>query len=902
MEVFDGPHHINTHPTKRLAKLSGVQLGKGCSGLNSRHNHGLRVRISFRTAIFACALCAVSTLWAKPDELQSFLENHCLDCHNNETQKGALNLESLGFELGQGGKFNTWVVVHDKVKAGEMPPKKKRRPQADERAAFLKPLAAALGQAERKRVAKAGRATVRRLNRFEFENSLREGLYAPWLLVANMLPEDGTAHLFNKVAERLDVSHVQITKFYEVAEYALRVALDTAAHKSNTQKFYAREEGHMKSALRWKPNIQTAATRASIPLRGTTPQPEIIRGNQPMTVGPSNPEVREQEAVGFVSGTYTATTKYDFTRVHVPIDGLYKIRMKTYTFLAGPNGASGGEDHGLTGGRKAWWRPSRTVAFPGTRSEPITLYSVSRNGDSRWLAVYDSHPEPSVSECQVILKKNEIIRPDATRLIRTRPGWTGNANATREGVPGFALNWLELEGPMQNEWPPASFTAVAGDMPYKLEGGVKLVPEDASRDARKLLLNFMKRMYRHPVNDAETDKYLSIFERSQALGRDFTDSIIAACSTILCSSDFLYLNAKPGPLSQSQLASRLSFFLWNSPPDEVLAQNNRLAEPETLREQTDRLLDDPRAERFVNSFLDYWLDLRDILANAPDATLYPDYYLDDELTEASVFETRAFFTELIAKDLPARNVVDSDFIFANERLAKLYGLEQFEGIKLRKVSLPKDSSRGGLMTQASVLRVTANGTTTSPVVRGAWVMERIMGLNIPPPPSGVEAITPDTRGTTTIREQLDKHREIESCAACHRKFDPIGYALESFDVAGGWRERYRSLGEEGDRVKGFGKNGHAFKFRLAKAINCTGELEDKRSFRDITELKRLLLVDERAIARNLVHRFIVYSTGAPVSFGDRKTVEAILDQCADSDYGVRSLIHALVQTELFLHK
>jgi hypothetical protein len=187
-----------------------------------------------------------------------------------------------------------------------------------------------------------------------------------------MLPEDGTAHLFNKVGERLDMSHVQISKFYEVAEYAVWVALQTVAHESRTQKFYAREEGGMISALRWKPNIQTAATRASIPLLGTIPQPEIIRGNQPVTVGPSNPEVREREAVGFVSGTYTATTKYDFTRVRVPIDGRYKIRMKTYTFLAGPNGASGGNDHGLTGGDKAWWRPSRTV---WAREKRIRLHS-----------------------------------------------------------------------------------------------------------------------------------------------------------------------------------------------------------------------------------------------------------------------------------------------------------------------------------------------------------------------------------------------------------------------------------------------------------------------------------------------------------------------------------------------
>ena len=177
-----------------------------------------------------------------------------------------------------------------------------------------------------------------------------------------------------------------------------------------------------------------------------------------------------------------------------------------------------------------------------------------------------------------------------------------------------------------------------------------------------------------------------------------------------------------------------------------------------------------------------------------------------------------------------------------------------------------------------------------------------MGVHIPSPPSGVEAITPDTRGATTIREQLNMHRDAGSCADCHRKFDPVGFALESFDVAGGWRDRYRSLGKKGDRIKGIGKNGHAFKFRLAKPIDCSGKLENGKSFKNISELKQLLLNDERAIARNLVNRLVVYATGAPVTFGDRAAVEAILDQCAYNNYGVRSLIHGIIQSELFLHK
>ena len=861
------------------------------------------MKILSKVLCFSLILFAEALIHAKPEVLDYFLKSHCFDCHDNEIQKGKLNLESLSFQLDNQKTFKNWVLIHDKVQTGEMPPKKKLHPNPEESLIFLERLAKALTQADRSRVIQNGRSTLRRLNRFEFENSLRDRLSSPWLLVADMLPEDGTAFLFNKVGERLDFSHVQISKFYEVAEYSIRGALQTVAHRQNKKKFYAREEGHMISALRWKPNIQTAATRASIPLLGTIPQPEIIRGNQPMTVGSSNPEIREKEAVGFVSGTYTATTKYDFTRVRVPIDGRYKIRMKTYTFLAGPNGASGGKDHGLTGGNKAWWRPNRTVAFTGTRSEPITLYSVSRNGDSRWLATYDSFPEPQISECEVVLKKNEIIRPDATRLIRTRPGWSGNANATRKGVPGFALNWLEIEGPLYDEWPPASFKAVAGKTPFKLKGGqVKLIPNNEEKTARELLFTFMKRMYRRPINDSEINNYLSIYNKSRKLGQDFTDSIIAAFSTVLCSPDFMFIDTNSGTLKHKALASRLSFFLWNSPPDKTLIELKQLNDPKILHKQTNRLLDNAKSVRFVNSFLDYWLDLRDILANAPDAILYPEYYLDDELTEASVFETRAFFTELIKKDLPARNLVDSDFTFVNERLAKLYKFKPFEGTKLRRVELPKDSPRGGLITQASVLRVTANGTTTSPVVRGAWIMERIMGMHIPPPPSGIEAITPDTRGATTIREQLDKHRNSESCGGCHKKFDPMGFALESFDVAGGWRNRYRSLGKTGDRIEGIGKNGHSFKFRLGKHIDPAGELNNGQRFDNILDLKELLLKDERAIAQNLLHRLIVYATGAPITFRDRSIVESILDQCKDSNYGVRSLIHALIQSKLFLNK
>jgi hypothetical protein len=326
-----------------------------------------------------------------------------------------------------------------------------------------------------------------------------------------------------------------------------------------------------------------------------------------------------------------------------------------------------------------------------------------------------------------------------------------------------------------------------------------------------------------------------------------------------------------------------------------------LAKSDVLRAQTDRMLDDSKSRRFLEAFLDYWLELRKISATAPDAALYSDYYLDDLLEESALFETRAFFAELIKADLPTRNIVDSDFAMLNERLATHYGVPAKPSVKLQRVSLPKDTVRGGLMTQASVLKVTANGTTTSPVLRGAWIMERILGQKPPPPPPNLPAVEPDIRGATTIREQLAKHRTQETCNSCHAKIDPAGFALESFDVMGGWRERYRGLGD-GERAKGIAKSGQKFEFHYGPPVDATGELPDGRKFADVRELKKLLLADERMIARNLIHQFAVYATGAPVGFSDRAKMEQVLDRAASSHYGVRTLVRELVLSELFLNK
>jgi hypothetical protein len=220
---------------------------------------------------------------------------------------------------------------------------------------------------------------------------------------------------------------------------------------------------------------------------------------------------------------------------------------------------------------------------------------------------------------------------------------------------------------------------------------------------------------------------------------------------------------------------------------------------------------------------------------------------------------------------------------------------------MRRVTLPAESPRGGIMTQASVLKITANGTTTSPVLRGKWIVERILGLDIPPPPP-VAAVEPDIRGAVTIREQLAKHREDVSCAACHRKMDPPGFALESFDVLGAWRDRYRGADEAKPALKGLGKNGHPFGFHFGLPVDATGELPDGRPFQDIRDFKRLVREDDAMLARNLARQLLIFATGAPVRFGDRAEIENILQRSKAHRYGLRTLVHEVVQSPLFLNK
>lgn len=916
-------------------------------------SHSLRPAAGARGAVLAFVAASLLPASGLADEplIQAstkFFDRYCGECHY-EDQSGGLDLSALTFNPGSRENFATWVRVIDRVTAGEMPPKKsEERPTGEDVAAFTRIVASPLTRFEKDATAREGRAIQRRLNRYEYENALRDLLHVPWAQVRDKLPHDGEAHRFNKSGEALDISFVQMERYLTAADYAMRQAMSAAFERPETsvRKIYARDA----IGQRYRPSENgTLSDRLMFPVLDSHAQPDVRAGRAPN----SSPGTREREAVGKVSSIFSDAGQYGWG-FNAPAAGRYRIRLKGYSVWVSGGGIGRWFYEGQ-GAEKApvywlpvWHRPNADEIWPGRNDEPIGIYA-QVPGQTRTIGTMDFTPEPTVGEIEAELAAGEGIRTDAMRLFRTRVNGTDeqyvNPLATPEGMPGYAVQWLEITGPLKDARANAGYRLLFGDLPMRRlaageKGGVPLevvtpnsippvggAPAGAGpggffrspltnvmvevhsgsprSDAERLLRTFMQSAYRRPIEEVEVRRFLELFEREFELGSGFARSMLTAYTGVLVSTGYVFVEEKPGKLDDWALATRLSLFLWNSTPDaalRALAASGQLHKPGVLRKETARLLDDPRSRRFVDAFTDYWLDLRKIDETSPSATIYNDYELDEPLKLAALDETQLFFAELLRANLPARNIVASDFTYLNERLARHYGVPGVVGAKMRRVTLPAGSERGGLMTMASVLKVTANGTTTSPVLRGHWITERILGMETRPPPPTVKAVEPDIRGAVTIRQQLALHRDSPTCASCHTKMDPPGFALESFDVMGAHRERYRAVADNVKPVPGYGMNGQAFAFHYGLPVDATGEVPDGRTFQDVKEFKRLILSDEISVARNLAKQLVVYATGAPVRFTDREALERILRRAGAREYGVRTLVEEIVGSELFQTK
>jgi hypothetical protein len=845
-----------------------------------------------------------------PREVHTMFENRCLDCHDSDTKKGNLDLTALKPDFTDAETFALWLKVHDRIASGEMPPKKKARPEASEVKTVMGWLAESLSAAERTRLDAEGRTGLRRLTRAEYENTLRDLFDLPGLAVQSSLPADGSAFGFDKNSDALDISHVNLAKYLEAADKALDLAIATQPQAPERQT-------HRISLARWIYLILMNGD--AVMLKDQKRDTIFPASGDHYHVGAGEHVSLARESVknGASVGVFRHEDEsfkpyfYDFAAIY---SGRYRLRASLWSFQ---------------------WDKGEVLPARGTEAARLDVVHLEGNGrggghPSDVLGYLDAPSlKPQVHEFETWLNFKDTIGFNTASLAPV-VNYTRKGRAMAFTGPGIASDWLEIDGPIHEAWPPQAHRMLFGDLPItefkpqdnkdirkpsrKLLRQETLAPnrpdttkgiwtvrsEQPLADADRLLAAFLPRAFRREVEVSVRKEYLAQVEARLQAGDCFETAMRSAYRMALCSPDFLYRIEPAGRLDDAALASRLSYFLWNSMPDAALmklAAEGKLRERGVLDSQIKRLLTDSKSQRFIEDFLGQWLKLRAIAANDPDKKLYPEFsgYLQDSM----VAETRAYFRELIERDLNASHLVKSDFAMLNEKLAVHYGIPDVRGSEIRRVKLPAGSPRGGFLTQAAVLKVTANGTTTSPVVRGAYVMARLLGKPPEPPPPNIPAVEPDVQGTTTIRELLDKHRADATCASCHAKIDPPGFALEAFDVIGGFRDRYRSIGEGDPAPRGSIDPFIGIRFKLGPPVDASGQLPDERKFADITGLQDLLAGDTRALLHSLAKQFLIYATGRDIAFSDRAALDDIVTRAERRGGGIRTLIHEVVQSDLF---
>lgn len=783
----------------------------------------------FRAALLLAASALAAAPAAPNPAAAAFLEKHCVECHDGEVKKGGLDLTALAFKPEDRQSSKVWQRMIERVRDGEMPPSKKPRPAASDAARFVADVHAPLLAADRADVARNGRVHVRRLTRAEYEYAVHDllGIDIP---LDEFLPEDPATHGFQTVADGQQLSHHQLGRYLDVADLALDEAFTRALRGD-------------------KPFVRTLV-------------PDDLDHN-----GRGNNRAPEHRKRDDLSISWNMGLQF-YGRMHatvMPEEGWYRVTIK------GVHAVNPREDGSVWG----------TLRSGHCESNAPILYMMG-------LVEATSRPRDMVFEGWIQKGHRLELRPNDFTLRRPPPGATGGSvsyvgrDLERDGYSGIAHKGMTIE-----KFHPY---ADASEVARRLFAGRKV--EDLRKDPAgtlpAVIADFARRAFRRPVSSAEAAPYVDLALRSVKAGDPADVALQAACHAILCSPRFLTFVENPGALDDHAVASRLSFALWLSGPDEALlraAAEGRLKDPAELTRQARRMLDDPKSERFIRSFTDQWLKLSQIDFTSPDPRQFPTF--DPVLQESMLQEARAFVRETLRSDLPVTHVLDSGFAFLNGRLARHYGVtaKVTPGAGLQKVELPAAarSERGGIIGLGAVLKVTADGTSTSPVIRGVFVNERLLGVHIPPPPPNIPALgEPDIRGATSVRDRLEKHRSGESCMSCHRTIDMPGFALETLDPVGLKRMRY-----------GMGKG---------VKIDPSGTTPDGKAFADLAEWKRLQLAHGDRLARGFAAQFLTYATGAAPRLSDEAALAAIPAQTAGQRYGMRSILLASLRSPVFLNK
>jgi hypothetical protein len=839
-------------------------------------------------------------------EVRPFLKQHCYSCHDAKQAKAGFRVDQLGTDFLSGRTADDWHEVINQINSGEMPPKKEPRPDAKAAFAVVEWVGANLKNAERHARMAGGRILMRRLNRQEYANTVGDLFQLDPHFVEKVrreLPADGKAEGFDRIGSALFFDQTQMFGYLDWAGQIACEAVQSAAPKAETYVYEAERHLYRNEG----PTVEVAqAIDHQIPL-GPTFYEKKATGVEMWAGHGGKPDEEKLWAM------LPYGTRPDLTKL-VTQDGYYRVRVH-----AGASTGARGTPvvMRLTYATGTPLESVHDITIEGTLEKPAVAETLlflragqpdqqkslvpTWNGINnlrinnpewgavhlRWLVVQGKLSKAVAARDDAEVARLRVEREQVLKDLKdfTGPRWIPHPTHIAATAPRLFLDKIEVEGPLPKEWPPTS---------HKVLGLDEKTPHDEN-GLRSVFAALLPRAYRRPVEKAEVDKIVRVAAVAMQLERmPFLEALRLGIQTMLCSPGFVFIQ-EPQPrmpdgtnatrtLNDFELASRLSYFLWSSLPDDALlalAARGTLKQPATLRAEVVRMLADAKSRRFVESFAGQWLDV-ELFGSVEPAKEYKSY--DNALKTASREEPLAFFQHVLMENLPVVRFLDSDFLVINERLAGHYGIEGVSGEAFRKVALKPEYHRGGVLGMAGLLTLLADGTRTLPVRRGAWVLEKLLNNPVPPPPPNAGDIQPNTAGKNlSVRERLQLHRNEPNCASCHSKIDPYGLALENYDAIGAWRERQNGEGMGGAR---------------APLIDASGALKSGREFKDLHGYKAGLMAEQDKFIRAFTEKLMTYALGRPVGYVDHATIETILK----TEPRLQSLVQAVVASEPFQTK